>query len=462
MKDREVFTVIPGSPWTINSHPTSARNPQDAVSEILSTAKRFPVLINVRDGEQIIALEMDKYGRTHAVQEVTSVPSGETSLAEELLEDAPAASPAVAPVVIPEVPATAPAVAAPPAEEPAGQPEPLTNPEGSDDSAAVDADERRRRTITPLRLVGAVALIAVLGAGSAFALQGSDQEQSETPAAVATPELTTTESGWAVAEGQDVLAIVANRVITAQGTTLRVLDAETGEQVGETYDVQDTTQIRSIEGRTASAVDTGDGEVIVVRDGQPEVVAGVLNARGTEPVITQGREYVRVDGSKLSLGEGQEVLAATAVNVVLVESPNRAVVDGAGVDLEAPEPDARITQWISATEDRVMAVWSLEDTRWITSHDSGSGALVLQQSIGDAEVTVRSGIVRVGPDQYVAGDAVEPICTDGDQINATIVCPEPDGWVSADGSQTFPDKPEAVSQNYAVIAGTVTNVRTAP
>lgn len=424
-KDPELFTVVPGNPWTINGEASTARNPQDAVTEILSLAKRFPTRINVHDGDQIIALEMDKQGRTRPA----------SSAPEETLGEA---TPATAmPTAAPTATAAAPA-------------EPNEAPTGT--------GEQPRRKITPLRVTGAAALILCLGTGAALAFPGSGDKPEEPAAAAAEPE--STHSGWKLPAGQKALAVLGNRIVTAQESTVRLLDAETGEQAGESYEVPNPEQIRFIEGQTASAFDAGAGQVIVLHEGSVSAVDGVLNARGSEPVVVQGSDYFTADGTKYAIKASQAVLAATEADVVLIESPGKAVIGDHAVELKAPAPEAVITQLISATDSRVIVVWASGDRRLIATHEVGSGEAVLKEDIGAAEVIVRSGIVWIGSDRYLEGDRIEQVCQGSQQVNATILCPASEGWESvADGSR-FPELPEAVSTTFTVTAGTVTNVRT--
>ena len=439
-KNLELFTVVPGNPWTINGEPSPASNPQEAVAEILAVTKRFPARINVHDGEQIIALEMDKQGRTKpASSDPEEIPG------EDIQESAPVPTPA--PVSVGAVPPPPPADQAEPAaagEEPA------------------EAQAEPRRKITPLRVAGAAVLILALAAGAALTLPGSDDDprQDDSAAAAAAPTAIPDAGGWLLPQGQEALAVLGNRIITAQGNTVRVLDADTGEPVGESYDVPDPEQIRFIEGQAASAFDPGAGQVIVLRENSAKAVEGVLNARGTEPVIVQGTDYVDADGTKRPLMATQAVLAATDEDVVLIESPGKAIIGDRSVDLKAPEPETAITQLVSATDSRVVVLWSRGETRLLTTHDVGSGEAVLKEDIAAAEVTVRSGIVWIGADRYLQGDRIEQVCQGFKQVNATIICPAADGWESAADGRRFPELPEAVSKTYSITAGTVTNLRT--
>jgi hypothetical protein len=437
-KDPELFVIVPGAagePWTINGEPTDADTPRDAINRVHTLATRFPARVNIHEGEQVIALEVDKRGRT---QPIPAEPVMPIVSVEELI----AAPAVVAPVVVPAVPT-----------EPAAD---TKNP------APAGNTHRPRRLITPMRAAGAVALVTVLGIGSTIASQESDDEQ-EPDATVNTaaqePTEAETPDGWALPEGQDIVSIIGDRIITAEGTTVRFLDAESGEETWSMADVDAAADVRSINGTTASAMDTGAGQVAVLRAGEVSVVSGALNARGTEPVITDGREYTGPDGTPGSLTETQAVLAATAAGVVLFESPNKIVTKGTAVELAAPESDAAITQAIRATDERAVLVWSRGDTRWLVTHELATGAVQLQQEIGAAEVTVRSGIVWIGSDQTLVGDEIRPLCEGGEQVTGTIICPVPDGWESADGTQQYLERPDAISSSYTVTAGTVTTRR---
>ncbi|MBG6184740.1 hypothetical protein IWX65_002718 [Arthrobacter sp. CAN_A214] len=437
----ELFSIVPGDPWTINGEPTEARTPQDAIDRVFSLATRFPAQLNVHQGEQVIALEMDRRGRTRPIP--TAPDATPEAQDQQTAQEEPTALPAA-----PAAPVTPPAVITPV--------EPTVAPSTPADPAAhTEETDRPRRLITPMRLAGAVALVAILGIGGTLT-QGSGDEQGPDAAA---QEPTETPDGWTMPEGQDVMGIIGDRIITAESTTVRLLDAETGEEAWSMADVDNTAQARSIDGTTASAMDTGAGQVAVLRDGEVSVVRGALNARGTEPVITNEREYTGPDGTTGSLEDAQAVLAATAEGVVLLESPNKIVTEGTTVELATPEAEATITQAIRATDDRAVMVWSRGDTRWLTTHELTSGDVQLQQDIGAAEVTVRSGIVWIGSDQTLTGDEIRPVCDGGEQVTATIICPGPDGWESADGVQQYPKRPDAISPSYTVTAGTVTAQR---
>lgn len=473
-RDPELFTVTPGAPgepWTINGEPTEASTPQDAIAQVHALATRFPAHLHVHQGEKIRALEMDKRGRTQRIPHTE--PTQETPDAED--QETAQEEPAAAPVVLPAAPAVAPAAitstepAAEPTADPAADTEHHEKPGLAEELGLAEdtaPTERPRRFVTPLRVVGAVTLVAVLGIGGALASQGSDDEPTPIAAADTTadtaaqePTETETPDGWSLPTGQSVVSIIGDRIITAEGTTVRFLDAETGEETWSLDDVDNSADVRSIDGTTASAMDTGAGQVAVLRDGEVSVLSGALNARGTEPVITNEREYIGPDGTTGSLEDTQAVLAATAEGVVLLESPNKIVTEGTTVELAAPEAEATITQAIRATDDRAVMVWSRGDTRWLTTHELATGDVQLREDIGAAEVTVRSGIVWIGSDQTLTGDEIRPVCDGGEQVTATIICPGPDGWESADGTQQYPEHPDAISPSYTVTAGTVTTQR---
>lgn len=219
------------------------------------------------------------------------------------------------------------------------------------------------------------------------------------------------------------MGIIGDRIITAKGTTVRLPDAETGDEDWSMADADNTAQVRSIDGTTASARDIEAGHVAVLRDGEVSVVRGALNARGTEPVITDKWEYAGPDGTTESLKHTQAVLAAMPKGLVLLQSSNKIVTEETTVELASPEVDAVITQAIRATDDRAIMVWSRGDPRWLTTHELSSGGVQLQEDIDAAEATVRLGIVWISWNQTLSGDEIHPVCQGGEQVTATIICP---------------------------------------
>lgn len=425
-----LFTVIPGEPWTINGSASQVSTPKDAIAEVLSIAKRFPVRIDVHDGEQTISLEMDKNGRTRPIEAVEDEASTENAIS----------------AVVPPMPTQA----------------PLT---GATSEQSQEETTGKKRNLKALRVGGIVAAVVVLAAAATIALIGLDKDHkpndSVDPAANTTASMsaTATATGWKIPEGQDVIAVLGKNVITAQGTKVRVLEAVSGSQVGMSYEAQKPSQMRSIEGKTASAFEVDSGRVVVLRGGGAEVIEGVLNARGTEPVIVRDADVSTAAGPKVSFSDKQSVLAANSNSVVLFEGPDTVVLGDKRVTLTAPEPGAVIKQLISATDSRVVVVWSSGSTRLLTTHDIESGSPVLHEGIGSDEVTVRAGIVWVGASKYLAGDLIEPVCAGGEQVSTIIICPVSDGWESTDHTLQFQAKPQVVSEFYSVIDGTVMNVR---
>lgn len=422
-KTPQHFTITPGDPWTINGQPTPARNPHDALAEILDQAKRFPVHVEVITEDQAILLEMDEQGRTTPIEDPEE-PAEETE-AEPVEEATPVA-------------------------EDTDLAEELI---GSDQPALA-------RKITPLRVaIPALALLVVVGAGAALGLSGGGKDTPEATPSTAAPS-ETPQQGWTLPDGQDAVAVLGNRVVTAENTTIRLYDAATGDQVGESYQVKDPDQIRYLQGTTTGAVDTGDGRVILLKDKDPEVFQGTLNARGTEPVIVKDRDYIDADGARHSLSKTQAVLAGITDHVVLAENPNKITVGDTSAELKAPQARAKITQWVGAGDHRAVVVWSKDKSHWITSHDLATGAVKLREEIGGSKVSVRAGVIQIGSDRYLQGDQIKQICSGGAQIDSTIICPRPQGWIAPGTSETFPDRPEAISKTHVVINGTVTPVRT--
>ncbi|MBD4382405.1 hypothetical protein GUH10_11075, partial [Xanthomonas citri pv. citri] len=45
------FTITPGDPWLINGAATEATSPHEALREIYAAAKRFPITVEVEQGE---------------------------------------------------------------------------------------------------------------------------------------------------------------------------------------------------------------------------------------------------------------------------------------------------------------------------------------------------------------------------------------------------------------------------
>lgn len=409
----EVFTITPGDPWRINGEVTDARSPQDALRQILEDAEHFPVRVQVHTHKRVFALDMDERGRT------TPVPDEDPEPVVAASED---------------------------------------NTE-QDEAPREDVQESARSRKLPVWQVAVPALgLLLVGIGAAWALSGGgEQPAASTPSG---PETSASPvSGWRIPETQQPVAVLDKYVVTLEKNDLRIFDAASGARLGKDYRVEDPAKVRYLEGSSASAVDTGTGQVIRLAGSDPQVIAGVLNARGTEPVIVREREYIRADGSKHSLRENQGVLAGTAKQVVLAENPNKIFMGKKSVELKAPQTGATLSQWIGATDSHVVTVWSKGAESWLTGHKTSTGAPTFSEKIGGSKISVRSGVIWVGQNRYLQGDQIKQMCSGGEQINSTIMCPGADGWESSDHRQKFPDAPTAASTSYAVIDGTVTTLR---
>ena len=111
---------------------------------------------------------------------------------------------------------------------------------------------------------------------------------------------------------------------------------------------------------------------------------------------------------------------------------------------------------MGASNGRSIVEWGKGAKRWLVSHDNASGAVKMQKDITGNKVSVRSGKIWVGTDQYLQGNQVQKLCAGGQQVDSSILCPEGDHWITADHKRTFSHRPEAVSPNHAVIDGMVT------
>lgn len=422
------FTITPGDPWLINGAATEATSPHEALREIYAAAKRFPITVEVEQGEDpSFFLEMDSSGRTAPIQDTATA---QTEAAE------------------PSTPAAE--------NEPAHE-EPTRAHELLDESSGSEAVASSRR-LTPLALGLFVLAVLVAGAVAAAMLffGGEDAPVAAESAVPSDSASASTPQGWKIPDGQRALTVFQDQVVTLEGSTLRILNAETGEQLGDPKQVKDPENVRYLGGTTAGAVDTGRGEVIVLQGNQAKVYSGSLNARGPEPVVVAAETYRTSTGAEHAIGKGQAVLAGTAEETVLAQGPNKITIGKRTTALKAPVPDAKITQWVGASNGRSIVEWGKGAKRWLVSHDNASGAVKMQKDITGNKVSVRSGKIWVGTDQYLQENQVQKLCAGGQQVDSSILCPEGDHWITADHKRTFSHRPEAVSPNHAVIDGMVT------
>ncbi|MCP3425181.1 hypothetical protein NBM05_03850 [Rothia sp. AR01] len=410
---RDQVTIVPGDPWTINDRPSTAVTPEEALAEVYAAAESFPITITVLNGDAVITLEMTADGSTHDVDpDLEPDPDPELEEAVDITElmDSEEA-----------------------AEEQDREPAP----------AAVTPAVASRKRNKKWMLIPAIGFVALAGLGTAAYAFAQGQDQGEEPAAEPT--------SWTLEEGQRPLGFAGEVLVTLADNQLRIYHADTGEQAGDPRTVEDPEEVRFMEGQNASAIDDGSGEVtFIASDGSTRTAEGTLNARGTEPVAVTSNEYTTADGQSDSIPKDQAVLAATTEGVVFAQAPNQTSVQDQDVSLHSPEKGARITEWVQATEDQAVVIWTKDDTDFLTTHDPETGQSIDQQKVNANDVTIQHGVVWDGLDRYLQDRKLTELCTDGEQITGQVMCPTGQGWKSADGQLTAAEKPLAISETYLV------------
>lgn len=422
------FTITPGDPWLINGSATDATTPQEALREVYAQAKRFPITVEVEQEEEpSFLLEMDSTGRTAPVQDT---PTTETKT-DQSSDPAPETEPTEA--------------------EPSRADDLLEATGGSE-----AAGHSRRLSPQVLGLFALVVLLAGVAAAVMLFSGGEDDPVTAESAAPSEASSASTPQGWKIPDGQRPLTAFQDHVVTLDGSTLRILNAETGDQLGEPQQVKDPEKVRYLGGSTAGAVDTGTGQVILVHGNQAKAYSGSLNARGTEPVVVSSKTYRTSDGTEHAIGKGQAVLAGTSGDAVLAQGPDKIAIGKRTTTLKAPVSGAKITQWVGANKERSVVEWSQGSKRWLVSHDNTSGAVKMQKETTGKKVSVRSGVIWVGTDQYLQENQLQKLCNGGEQVDSSIICPEGDHWITPDHKREFSQRPEAISPTHSIVDGMVT------
>ena len=482
----QTWVITPGDPWTINGTPTEATQPREALLEIFQTAKKFPATIVVQTPQGDRHLLMDDHGRTTPI----AAPAPEPEQPERSLDQMPGDTPAEKAAALhalrrgrqpkvgasPVTPVSDPASEEPehqnvPKESDSAEPSPLQAPktDDQDHTAATEptpADDMKqapsakaskgRLKTKPVWIVIPAAALLLIGAGGTVLAGQNHQSKDEDQAQAEPVETSSSEADWALEGNQKPVAILGDRVITLEDKTIRVLEAATGQQIGQSHTTDAPDKVRTFNGDSASAVDDGAGTVLLIDGNKITEKQGTLNARGTSPVVVKDLTWTTADGQTGQTEKDQAVLDATTQGVVQAAAPNKITVDGKTTALKAPEDGAKISQWVRATETNAVMVWSKDGSDWLTIHDASTGEVQSKHKIQNSQVTLRNGIVWAGENQYLEGTELKDLCQGGEQITGVIMCPTSSGWESADHKIRASAKPEAVSTTHLIINGRVT------
>lgn len=438
-KAPEHYVITIGSPWLINGEPTEATTASDALAEIYDQATWFPTWVDVitTDGTTYY-LQMDAEGATDTRDAPVEEDTAAVPLAEEILD-------------LPTDTDTQ--------EDEAGS---AAHAESELEDEREPAPRRPRRMTTPVKVCAAgLGLVVLLGMGGVAAYSAASDDESPAHSS----DTQTQESAVALPEGATPLAISSRAVVALDGDQLLWLDPDNAEPVAEATTVKNPDKTRAMSTDALDVVADGTDQYVTY-DGEtkPEVHQGSANLRGEIPVVAEGQK-VRV------LGESQDdrtVPDKTAVfngvsgGVAFARAPKDVIYPDHTVSLQGPNPKATISKWVQADTDRVVVVWKSTDKTILASHDPKTGKIAEESEVTDKEaVNVVAGVVRVGDNQYLNGDALTAICPDGEFIPGGLICPtEADHWETPSGAIAT-DKPAVIGANeYVTTNNEIKNLET--
>lgn len=405
-KSQQRFTIIQGDPWTINGENSPARTPVEALEQVHEMATDFPVTIDVQAGETSFALRMDQRGRTAPIEE--------ESISDEDSDDAAELVPSL--------------------EE--GDEEDIEQPSS-------------RGKIKTKRIALPVLALLLIGA-SAFGFQKVTTSAQDTSAkSPADSSKGEEDTSWDIQSSEQPLSVINSVIVTVDNDHIRLRQGNSGKQIGE-YTTDDPKSIRTIAGKNAAGIDTGSGQVLMIKHDKVTEVDGTMNARGSEPVAVKDDTYTTAESKTGKADKNQAVFAATSKGAVLAQQPNKITVGKEGpVELEAPTQGAKISQWVQVTETQAIVAWAKDDKTWLTVHSNTDGTIESKDEITE-KPKVTNGIVWIGSDQYLGPDGLTRLCDGGEQIGSEVMCPDGNHWASADQKITSDSKPTAISDQYTI------------
>lgn len=295
------------------------------------------------------------------------------------------------------------------------------------------------------------ALLLLVGGGLAVATLDKD-ESAAAPEAEAIVE--EEKPLFEIPAAQSPVAMVGERIVTTEDGKLIVTDINSGEnKLEEPFEV-DEDQLRSQSTQSVTVIDGGKGKVLTLTGDKEERLNGVLNTRGTSPIVVSQdfKKYTQPGSPEKDVPKNSAVLGATEKNVLFVKAPATVEYseDGRTAAVEAPEKDAQLTAWVSGSEERVVSIWAKDKKTWlVVTSTTDTAKNVLTEEIPDAKaVTYSEGNVIVSDKKYLDHDVLTEICDPGTWVNRQRWCQENSQWKN--GQETLDSKPEIITEKYIV------------
>lgn len=304
-------------------------------------------------------------------------------------------------------------------------------------------------TITGLALVGTVLLLSF----------GKEPTAGVSASAVTTAIPTSTEEAalYTVPANEEILTLAGDTLYTTDSTGLKAIKLPAGTAKNHSINLN-ATKARTITAGTVTAIDGGEGQVILADEAEDEVriVEGFLNARGTAPVILNGSRYITATDEG-QIPENASVLGATEKNVLIVKAPSVLEYsgDGRSITIEPPAENARITSWVSGSDTRAVATWQEGENHWLTLTNTEDGKNLLIHPIPDAEhVKFSKGNILIGEGQALIGDSIQEICPTGKWVGKERWCKGSEGtWTYQEA--ILDTEPQATTDKYLITNNTI-------
>lgn len=316
---------------------------------------------------------------------------------------------------------------------------------------APESKAKKKRILVPLG-IGSVALL-LLGGCTAYVLTSSHTEDSE-KSAVATASETTPKTLYEIPETEKVVSLAGTYLVGSQDDQLKVTDVLTQKSVlkeGITIN-PDNLRAQTYQGNTV--IDGGKGKVLLLRNGKQKSIDGVMNTRGTVPVIVSKdfKKYTMIGQTTKEVPEKASLLGATEKNLLFVKAPAKIEYskDGRSVEIEPPSQGAKLKAWVAGTEDRAMTIWGKDSKTWLVVSDTqNKGKTVLKEEIPKADaVSYIQGHVIVSEKQVLENDKLQPLCEPGKWIDGNRWCEDNGQWKYKEQSLT--QEPELITDQYLV------------